>query len=104
MRDDDFMIEKIPIYGRDESASKLWGWTWGEMVLLAASVIVTQTLFHRRLLTIAMVVLTYLYIRRIKQYLPDHFVRSMRRHYMRRHTEYRASSRDSLWRPPVQER
>lgn len=101
MREEDFVIEKVPVYGRDESTHKLFGWTWGEMVLLSVSVVATQIMFHRRLLTIAAVIVTYLYIRRIKQYLPDRFAANMRRHYMRRHTEYHAGGRDIMWRPPV---
>jgi hypothetical protein len=101
MTDDEFRIEKVPIYGRDDGPSRLLGWTWGEMALLAGAVIATHAIAHRRLLTISAAVLTYLYIRRVKQLLPDRWFRNLCRFHLRKHAVYRAGARDTYWRPPI---
>lgn len=99
--DEEFVIEKLPVHGRDDSASKLFGWTWGEMAMLAGSVVIAQFTFHSRLVTIGGASATYVYIKRVKQHLPERFIPNLVAHALRRDVHYRAGGRDMWWRPPI---
>lgn len=98
---DTFEVEKQPVYARDESPSKLFGFTWGEMLLLAASLLVPLWVTNNGKLALMFAGLAFLYVRQLKSRLPDNIVRNALRYYMRRSRLYRAGGRDYLWRTPL---
>ncbi len=99
---DDFTIAKLPVYGRDtRDVNKILGWTWAEMALMGCAVVFAQKFFGSRLITLGTAALVYLWVRKIKSFLPERIVQKLVRHHLRPHTTYRAAGRDTAWRPPV---
>lgn len=98
---EDFEIKKEPVYGRDESGARLFGWTFGEMALVAGTLIGAQILFQSGKVSIAAAVLAYLYVKKVKGLLPERYIQNAYRFYSRKHFLYRAGARDTEWVPPI---
>ena len=101
MSDEKYEVKREQVYNREESASRLFGWTISELALIIGLVFATNLVTGSTKLTLAVGALTYIYIRKLKQKLPERFISSFLRFQTRRHTLYRAAGRDAAWRPPV---
>ena len=98
---DDFKIEPQPVYAREETGSKLFGWTIPELVTMLGVVIVAAVFFGSAKLTIGAGFATYIYLKKLKDKLPPRFFASIISYYTRDDFLYRSNGRDVEWRPPI---
>lgn len=99
--DEDYTIEKTPVYGRDQLAGGLFGWSWLDMATMVGTLMLSWMIWHNRIVSAGVGALTYLYLRRLKVLLPEGFATHWVRHNLRRDVTYVATARDTTWRPPV---
>lgn len=101
MSDDEFVIQKQAVHGRDESPARLLGWTIEEILTMfgvAAVLMVFQAGGKTLLVGLA---LTFLYLRKLKSRLPDRYLQNLARYKLRTANGYNAAGRDSQWRSPI---
>lgn len=99
--DDEFVIQKVPVYGREELPKGIAGWSWSEMALMAGAVVLSWWLLRSKLMTISAAATMYLYLRYLKRVLPEKFVTRWVRHNLRHELTYHSMARDRRWRPPI---
>jgi hypothetical protein len=99
--DDTYEIQKEPVHARDESPAKLLGWTIEEIGLLLGVFFGGMLFGIPRTVLIGVMVVIFVYLRKIKQRLPERFMRNYMRHVLRKQRTYRAGGRDTHWRPPI---
>jgi hypothetical protein len=102
MSDDTFELKRVPVKNRDQSASRLFGYTWSEMGMLAGSLFLPQVIVGNGKFSMFCLVATWVFIKKIKTNLPDRFIHNMIRWYIfRKEFLFRAGARDTEWRPPL---
>jgi hypothetical protein len=100
--EDNFVVEKKPVLARDQSPSRLFGFTWGDIGTLMAALLVPLWLTGNNYAALISVSASYLFVKKIKRSLPDRIVSNMARWYLvRKEFLYRAGARDTEWRPPL---
>lgn len=97
----EFQIEKKTVYGRDETGAKLLGWTTEELFTMLGAIFVAVVFVPVGWMKLATVLLTYLWIKKLKALFPERFFSSLLRYYFRIPHYLRASVPDTEWRPPI---
>lgn len=98
---DDFRIQETPIRNRDDAPSKLFGWTLSELGLIAGLFILTKWATQSTLTAMLVGALSVLYVKKVKDMLPEKFFQKFIAFQMSRHYRYRALARDTQWAPPI---
>lgn len=98
-----YEIEPQKVYARGDSAAKLFGWTFEEIGTMLVAVLGTLIFIGNTYVVISVGVLTYFYLKHLKDKLPERWFSSMVKHYLlRSNFLYRAGGRDTDWQPPIQ--
>lgn len=98
--DSDFKITPQTVYGRDESGTRLYGWTMEEILTVGGVGMLAFLFLPGLYFKTAATVLAYFYAKHLKSKLPERFLKS----FWRFHTTnpyLSAEKPDTEWRSPV---
>lgn len=99
----EFVIKKQPVYAREESGAKLFGWTLEEFATVGSVGLFALFLVPFAYLKLAVFLLGFIWVKKLKQHFPEKFLSSMWRFHTRQDYFHSAGQHDIEWRPPIRE-
>lgn len=100
-REEEFAIQSIPIYKRDETTIGIMGWTWTDMIVVAGALFITKYITQNMKATMLVTALAWLYVKKWKDLLPERFFAKFIAYNLERENTFRALGRDTEWASPI---